>query len=496
MFTPRNLQSSISKDSGAFTRTLGNATTLGPSSIEDDLPFESPFKSDAELAKVPKRDPRDRLKSALPHFTRESRQAYVEGGTLFGTKEHQRLRTFIEQGLTDNGYKSIDIAELVTNPNREAALSAMSNLLTLNQQLEAHFRQTLTHEVFFIMTRDSAGRVTECASLFDNWTRFSISRIIENDNALSTCTKYPLTYDQDLCWSATAVCKSIKDPILRDKVEAAASGLEAHQKTGPVYFKLLMNQVSGCSTETLYKLRSIIYSYSIGSHHLPTWNDTVFCNLRFLQLHGIDISEAAHRIYQHYAKAPCEQFALKFTVLAAINDPRLDSVTSLMSLGNEAYAECKANNEWKDITTRMGSAFKTDAPQPPSTDDTKPSPDLPEKDRNGQTIDRNPPKGKNASTERVNKTTGKTEFWCDHKKCQRWGSHTVEDHDAWFKKWRENKQRYHKKDKKKSSGDSDDDSAANESASATGSTAAHFASFFTPNDPILPPHARNTVQYF
>ena len=56
-------------------------------------------------------------------------------------------------------------------------------------------------------------------------------------------------------------------------------------------------------------------------------------------------------------------------------------------------------------------------------------------------VDRNPPKEGEPHT-RPNQFTGKDEFWCD--KCPhggRWGNHSTEKHNQWFKEFNEKKKK-------------------------------------------------------
>lgn len=102
-------------------------------------------------------------------------------------------------------------------------------------------------------------------------------------------------------------------------------------------------------------------------------------------------------------------------------------------------------------------ALVTETPPHIPSVDGNPASTTPETDRNGNVIDRTPPKDGKTSRSRPD---GTTEYWCA--KCPkggRWGNHDSAHHDEWYKKFLERKEKFKAKREAKQQGGTNDDSA-------------------------------------
>jgi hypothetical protein len=96
-------------------------------------------------------------------------------------------------------------------------------------------------------------QISKCLDIFKSWMDLTPDDIIKS---CDTYTKYitdttDKTYDQDLMWTPQLIKNSISDPELITKVEAAMAPYEEHDKTGPLYFYMLITTIAGCSKSTL-----------------------------------------------------------------------------------------------------------------------------------------------------------------------------------------------------------------------------------------------------
>ena len=96
-----------------------------------------------------------------------------------------------------------------------------------------------------------------------------------------------------------------------------------------------------------------------------------------------------------------------------------------------------------------------------------------ETDRKGNPIDRTPPKQGESAT-RFNSTTNKNEHWCS--RCNRWGSHLDDGHDAFFEKLRKDREKAKARKAAKEAGKSDEQATTKPSASTTPTMRASFCS--------------------
>jgi hypothetical protein len=79
-------------------------------------------------------------------------------------------------------------------------------------------------------------------------------------------------------WTPQLIKNSISDPEFITKVEAAMAPYEEQNKTGPLYFYMLITAIAGCSKSTLLHLHDSLYK-KLKLSNFPNENVTKHTNV-------------------------------------------------------------------------------------------------------------------------------------------------------------------------------------------------------------------------
>ena len=263
-------------------------------------------------------------------------------------------------------------------------------------------------------------------------------------------------------WSRVKIEHSITSVAIKQKLRL---GLETHEpcnRTGPLAFKILMNELIQCSVHTrssikqawLYGMTPTDYDGGSITQFTSDWR-----NIRiFLEALGDDVSDSARQLYQALTSCPNGQFSNHFRTLSSMQDKGVDQEDSLIIEANAQYRKLTAEGKWTVRSKKEHSAFRQkkkaeadkvkankaskanantnkqgDATKNPKANQTKKT-----HDAQGHPIDRTPPKD-GEPKKRVNPLTKKDQWFCEDPHCLRWGNHDTAGHEAWYKKLLESK---------------------------------------------------------
>ena len=142
----------------------------------------------------------------------------------------------------------------------------------------------------------------------------------------------------------------------------------------------------------------------------------------------------------------------------------LPELSAAMQADLKLHEEDRSPSSKPSALTSSGSPPNTPSPKPSGSSSS--SKGLPTHDGKGNLIDRTPPK-QGESHIRTNSETNRKEFWCDHARCKRWGSHTTDRHDSWFEKMKLKRAEWQAKKNGGGSKPSDTSGDAKDSGSST-----------------------------
>ena len=394
------------------------------------------------------------------------------------------------QGFTGNR-----LAELVTAKDPLEVLTASSNLTEILRLLEARFAVYSATEVFIVhryrpgVAVADAPRFDEPHSLFTEWASVTLENVLDWCTALIRfCPPGPrrTSLIQDLTWTYAGVLAAIIDPALRTLVLDSIQNLHGvpFSASGPVALWILLNHLTACTPHVLNEIKQrILYNFKLSDvpgSNVVSYNRLIFETLAFLRSRGETITDAAYRVLHAYKAGPMA-FSLYFSTMETTEHVMCTDVNQLMAAGVRKYESMLSHSEWGLATKSGASFFAREDSTPvdsitPAAHSVTPATDKNGKkthDAKGNPIDRTPP-APGTSLVRLNPLTQKNESWCGNTNCLRWGNHTEETHDAWYKKLQDrNKARAAKK--------------AAAAAGATPATPATPADAATPAPATTPP---------
>ena len=169
-----------------------------------------------------------------------------------------------------------------------------------------------------------------------------------------------------------------------------------------------------------------------------------------------DVHTMIHDVY-----LSCSVFAFRdhFSTLKTVRSATITDWEALLKEGETIYRELEFDGRWTPRTKRGSSFNASKGTKPNSNSQQGKETAVHTTDKAGRVIDRVPPKSGEASTRTKD---GKTENWCGHPKCNRWGNHLTEDHSTWYNnmkaKWKKFKN--NKKDSTKANQSNTNETAA------------------------------------
>jgi len=346
------------------------------------------------------------------------------------------------------GFRNVHIEELTKVKENDGSIRAAVDILRINERIEEKLMLSQSEDIFKIRIFGSKGApldIIDVKSLFKDWMHVTAEQVITSCNCFSLNTD-DKTWNDDLLWSHHTVLSSIEDKVLKQKVMDRLDRFGKINRTGPLTLYLTLKEVAFCNDKTVEKLSRALISLGLDKFpdestddHGAVWMQMI----TFLKSFNKVPVDAKSTLLEQYLKCTVPAFRGHFNTLFSMQDQRLNSVESIIEEGQYFERHLKNDGRWtpnkKQSSVFMGKETPKQEPSKPEVKEQKGSgkdkTKKPTHDKGGNPIDRHPPKP-TESHERVNSLTKRTELWCGHEKCQRWGNHVSKDHDEWRKKFK------------------------------------------------------------
>jgi hypothetical protein len=203
---------------------------------------------------------------------------------------------------------------------------------------------------------------------------------------------------------------------------------------GPLTLYYLLMEVAYCDVKTidslslsLAKTKLSTFSNKNTHEHASVWLKI----LNFLCTYNKVPVNAVTMLLEQYEKCTVIAFKQHFRILMTIQDPKLDSVESILQERQTLERCLKSLGKWNP-TKKQPSIFnmKTDEPKHETPKET---PKRTHDHAGNPTGCRPPSKGEPHS--HMNPISKREEHWCRHQTCGRWGSHERKNHAVWAEKF-------------------------------------------------------------
>jgi len=372
-------------------------------------------------------------------------------------------------GLPDGqGYRNVHIEELTKVKENDSSILAAVDILRINERIEEKLMLTQSEDLFKIRIFGPNGApedIIDAKSLFKDWMHVTAEQVILSCNCFSLYTD-DKSWNDDLLWSHHTVMNSIEDKVLKQKVLDRLDRYGKINRTGPLTLFLTLKEVAFCNDKTVERLARSLAALDLGNFQNSSTDDhgAVWMQMiTFLKSFNKVPVDAKSILFEQYLKCTVPAFRAHFNTLFSTQDVRLNTIESIIEEGQHFERHLKNDGRWtptKKQTSVFMAGKETSKQEPVKPNEEKQGgggkkTKKPTHDKAGNPIDRHPPKT-NESHERINSLTNKTELWCGHEKCCRWGNHVSKDHDEWrkmfkasMKKWQDKKKGDMDEEKKK-----------------------------------------------
>lgn len=152
-------------------------------------------------------------------------------------------------------------------------------------------------------------------------------------------------------------------------------------------------------------------------------------------------SDIHHIVFDIFLSSTVYAFRSHFQTLETMESPKVKDWDSILKEAEKVYQRMEYEGHWLP-RNKKGSSFK--ALGEPVAHIAQVQNGKPTQDKQGRPIDRNPPK---EGQPKERKKDNKTEYWCSHEKCGRWGNHLVEKHDEWYAKLKQKRAKHKKQER-------------------------------------------------
>jgi hypothetical protein len=246
---------------------------------------------------------------------------------------------------------------------------------------------------------------------------------------------------ENLNWTQDLLLNSC-DPTLYEEVASKLYAADEASRGGPLVLHYIIQLTVKTTDRTARAIVNKLQEFKLSK--IPGENvNTAAAIIRsaVLRLRSAKKlpDDIHHIVFDIFLSCSVYTFKNHFQTLETMGSPKVTTWESILKEGELLYERLEYEGLWS-TRYKKGSNFKATA-NPPATPaanfqkDNKSS-EKRTHDRKGNPIDRTPP-AKGAPTER--KKGDRTEHWCGHDRCGRWGSHPTSGHDDWFAKTQKNK---------------------------------------------------------
>lgn len=446
-FVPDDEDSVSSESDSVPSSSDSDSTMTTPPPADEFLVLngvKSPFKSTPRAAGPP-------VVTSLILCSQASRDAMTP-------KESLKLRETFEVGITPKlNYEPL--IKMKNDPSKYMAHT--EKFIHFGNTVSGHLTRYDMEDFKKIYKVGPDGEFLDQApiDLITSFTQVTRNDVLIHQRNLTTCSGYNALNALDMHSMRKYLENSVTSALLIQVNAALETIPDVDQRTGPVFMYELLIIVSRCNESTLRDLRKHLYEYKVltAPHaSITVYNQRWIVLLQFLKTMGISTDDALTYLHDHYQTTPSEKLNSFIKTHIDMRSPATLSIAPMMDLVKGEYERLDSKGEYHGTTTGTQSAFnakgkrnkKDKVAEDAVSDDKQPAQPaanagkstkpkhLPEKDRRGNPIDRNPPKEGQPHTRE-----GDQPNWCS--KCDwgtgRWGTHLTEGHDAFVKELQDRK---------------------------------------------------------
>jgi uncharacterized membrane protein YgcG len=373
----------------------------------------------------------------------------MERATISDRDQLEKISKKICRAITP-GFQYININKLLESATGSAIIQPIQLLQDLYIKLNNSLAETESNEIFYIIETDPAaptGAIRRHINMITHYVP-DLTIVIDNRMQLIQCVQASgavsadamlRTVLNDMVFTTYKILNSIEDPGLRAKVEADLSGHPQNERSGPLAFFYLMQNVCNLEHDQETEVRQALYKVRL--LEFPGANVSQFVQLwrlitSLLSGRGVDVSDGPKAFKRELKTVEHEDF-----IFDVRSYEREHPTAELNALFAEAIRLFNKHKGTWIVTTKAPSVFNVgDAKKKPAQQKNPKSPatqkapgTLKTHDAAGNPIDRKPP-GPGESRTREGHIHP---HWCDN--CKRWGSHLTGGHQAWQERFFRNR---------------------------------------------------------
>jgi uncharacterized membrane protein YgcG len=372
----------------------------------------------------------------------------MERASTINRDQLDKISNKIRRVITP-GFLYIDINKLLESTTGSAIVQPIQLLQDLYIELNNSLAETESNEIFYIIETDPTGTIARHTNMItDHIPNLTAQRVIDNTTQLIqrvqasgaiSADAILRTVLNDMVFTTYKILNSIEDPGLCAKVEADLSGHPQNERSGPLAFFYLMQNVCNLEHDQEMEVRQALYKVRL--LEFPGANVSQFVQLwrlitGLLTGRGVDVTDGPKAFKRELKTVEHDDFIFDIC-LYEHNNPTAD----LNTLFAEAIRLFNKHKGTWIVTTKTQSVFNVgDTKKKPAQQKNPKSPATPRApgtlkthDAAGNPIDRKPPGPGESRTHEGHIHP----HWCDN--CKRWGSHLTGGHQAWQERFFRNR---------------------------------------------------------
>lgn len=246
---------------------------------------------------------------------------------------------------------------------------------------------------------------------------------------------------ENLNWSQDLLLNSC-DSKLHDEVANKLYATPEESRGGPLVLYFIVQLTVKTTDRTARAIITKLQQFKL--HKIPNENiNTAVAIIRsaVIRLRSANRmpDDMNHIVFDIFLSSTVFTFRNHFQTLETMESPKIQTWELILKEAEQLYQRLEYEGQWNP-RAKKGSVFKTTStPTVAPTTSTSSGDNVAfpatkgkkTHDRKGNPIDRTPPK---TGAPKERKKGDKTEHWCDHEKCGRWGNHPTDKHAEWYDK--------------------------------------------------------------
>jgi hypothetical protein len=196
----------------------------------------------------------------------------MERATIIDRDQLEKISKKIRRAITP-GFLYIDINKLLESATGSAIVQPIQLLQDLYIELSNSLAETESNEIFYIIETDPTGTITRHTNMITHYVPdLTAQRVIDNTTQLIqrvqasgsvSADAILRTVLNDMVFTTYKILNSIEDPGLRAKVEADLSGHPQNERSGPLAFFYLMQNVCNLEHDQETEVRQALYKVQL-----------------------------------------------------------------------------------------------------------------------------------------------------------------------------------------------------------------------------------------